>query len=142
MQRLKPGKRYNPAGHGSRYIPTKRQLHKRAQRKIQLEYLKTITDTVTPHLEMKLNADSRKALLQKCYYSFLASFDKRGRFRKILNYKKYNGVKADRDTRKCRRSMKLLIHNLKIDFVDLKYSFYWKITLKDGQIQVMDQPDY
>lgn len=134
--KLEKGKSYSN-GYWTMYKMTEEQIAGWEIGKPRREYLYSIKDTITNHLEKKLNELVKNVDKLHCYGDFEIVFSKKGQAKRINI-----SEPIDKDDYECKKIIKKALRKIKFDFVDLKYDFTRTINFWDNKINVYDRTIY
>lgn len=140
--KLERGKTYSSDGYMLQYFLTEKQQKRRNRGEPKREYLKSISDTITNHLENRINSLISNPNTLDCFDEYYIIFSKRGKFKKLKFNTKFRERFFDKEYQKCRRIIKRAMKEIKIDFVNPKYEFVRKISFYKDEINVYDPTIY
>lgn len=140
--KLEKGKSYSKDSYKMMYILTDKQNELRKKGKPQRDYLKTIKDTIDNYLEKELNKLIQNSTELKCYDDYHLTFSKRGKLKSMKVDMGFWERLSDKDYKKCRRILKKVFREIKIDFVNPKYDFYRDLSFGQKEIYITDPTIY
>ena len=134
--RLEKGKTYSN-GFVQMYLFTSKESEFWNSNKPEREYLKSIKDTITNFLDVKANELFIETNDIDCFEDYHLFYSEKGKLVKV----KIQG-KLDKEERKCIKLIKKRLKNLKIDFVEPKYSFERVLSFYNKKVSIYDNTIY
>ena len=134
--KLEKGKSYSN-GFLQMYFFTYKESESWKLNKPKRDYLKTIKDTITNYLDFKVNETITNTNGLDCFEDYHLFFSEKGKLLEI----KIQG-KLDKEERKCIKIIKNRLKNIKIDFVETKYSFERVLHFYNNKPSVYDNTIY
>jgi hypothetical protein len=134
--KLEKGKTYSN-GFVQMYLFTNEESENWNKSKPKREYLKSIKDTITNFLDVKVNELIKNTNDLDCFDDYYLVFSEKG---KLLDVK--IRVKLDKEERKCIKLIKKRLKNIKIDLVNPMYPFERVLSFYKKKPSIYDNTIY
>lgn len=140
--KLEKGKSYSKDSYMMMYILTDKENELIKKGKPQRDYLKSIKDSIDDYLEKELNRLIPNLTELNCYDDYHLIFSKKGKLKSMKVDMGFWERLSDKDYKKCRKILKKVFREIKIDFIDSKYDFYRELSFGQKEIYIYDPTIY
>lgn len=140
--KLEKGKSYSKDGYIQMYLMTEKESQGWKNGKPIRDYKKSIKDTIDNYLEFKLNKLIPNSTELNCYDDYSLTFSKKGKLKKMKVDMGFWEKLSDKEYKKCKRILKKVFKEIKIEFVDPKYEFYRELSFGKKGIYIYDPTVY